>query len=161
MDLNKVMIIGRVTNNPETKVTAEGVTVTTFGVATNFVWKDANGQQQEKPEFHNIVAWRRLGEICGQYLSKGRRVYVEGRLQTRNWVDQNGNKRWRTEIIADNMIMLDKAPEKALSPTPSEAPIPSTDQGFPSQSSETIQPQENISPSKESEEEIEIERIPF
>ena len=108
MDLNKVMIIGRVTQKPEKRVTQNGQTVTTFSVATNRRWKDSNGNQQEQAEFHNIVAWGKLAEICEQYLDKGRRVYVEGRLQTRNWEGQDGVKRYRTEIIANNMIMLDR-----------------------------------------------------
>lgn len=106
MDLNKVMIIGNVTQDPEMKTIPSGVNVTKFSVATNLVWTDQNGQKQEKVEFHNIVAWRKLGEICGQYLTKGKKVYIEGRLQTRSWDDPNGVKKYRTEIIADNMIML-------------------------------------------------------
>lgn len=79
-----------------------------FGVATNFVWTDQAGQKQTKVEFHNIVAWRRLAEICGQYMRKGSKVYVEGRLQTHDWQGEDGVKRYRTEIIADNIIMLDR-----------------------------------------------------
>jgi len=102
------MLIGRVTQDPEVRTTPSGIAVTSFGLATNLYWKDQNGQQQEKVEFHNIVAWRKLAEICGQYLNKGSRIYIEGRLQTSSWDDQSGNKRYRTEIIADNMIMLDR-----------------------------------------------------
>lgn len=108
MDLNKAMIIGHVTRDPEVRTTPQGVNVCSFSVATNFVWNDANGQKQEKAEFHNIVAWRKLADICGQYLKKGRKVYVEGRMQTRDWEDQNGVKRYRTEVVADNMILLDR-----------------------------------------------------
>lgn len=108
MNLNKVMIIGNLTRDPETRTTPQGTNVTSFSVATNFVWNDANGNRQEKVEYHNIVAWRKLGEICAQYLTKGSKVYIEGRLQTRSWDDQQGNKKYRTEIIAENMIMLDK-----------------------------------------------------
>jgi single-strand DNA-binding protein len=106
MDLNKVMLIGRLTRDPETRTTPQGVTVANFSIATNRVWKDAQGNQQDKTEFHNIVAWRRLGEICAQYLKKGRQVYIEGHLQTRSWEDQSGKKQYRTEVVADNMIML-------------------------------------------------------
>lgn len=106
MDLNKAMIIGNLTRDPETRTTPTGQTVTSFGVATNLVWTDANGQKQSKVEFHNIVAWRKLAEICGQYLKKGQKVYIEGRLQTREWTTTDGQKRQRTEIVADNMIML-------------------------------------------------------
>ena len=107
MDLNKAQIIGRLTRDPEVRTTPSGVSVTSFGVATNFVWKDADGNRKEAVEFHNIVGWRRLGEIMGQYLRKGSRVFIEGRLQTRNWEGQDGSKRNRTEIVADNLIMLD------------------------------------------------------
>lgn len=108
MDLNKVMVIGRVTQKPEKRMTQSGQGVTSFSVATNRRWKDAGGQQQEQAEFHNIVAWGKLADICEQYLDKGRRVYIEGRLQTRSWEGQDGVKRYRTEIVANNMIMLDR-----------------------------------------------------
>lgn len=111
MNLNKAMIIGNVTRDPEVRQTSNGATVTSFSVATNFYWNDASGQRQERVEFHNIVAWRKLAEICGQYLHKGSKVYIEGRLQTRDWIDKNtGQKRYITEIVAENMIMLDKLP---------------------------------------------------
>lgn len=109
MNLNKAMIIGNVTRDPEIRQTASGANVATFSVATNFFWNDPAGQRQERVEFHNIVAWRKLAEICGQYLRKGSKVYIEGRLQTRDWVGKDGVKRFTTEIIAENMIMLDKA----------------------------------------------------
>lgn len=106
MDLNKVMIIGRLVRDPELRTTGTGQTVASFSVATNFTWKDQSGEAKERVEYHNIVAWRRLAEIVGQYLKKGRQIYVEGRLQTRSWDDQQGQKKYRTEIVADNMIML-------------------------------------------------------
>lgn len=107
MDLNKAMIIGRLTRDPEVRTTSQGTTVCSFGVATNFIWTDPQGQKQEKVEYHNIVTWRKLAEVCSQYLHKGSKVYIEGRLQTREWEGQDGVKRQRTEIVADNMIMLD------------------------------------------------------
>lgn len=109
MNLNKAMIIGNLTRDPEVKNIPSGQTVATFSVATNLVWKDQNGEKQEKVEFHNVVTWRKLAEICGQYLQKGSKVYIEGRLQTRDWTGQDGVKRYRTEIVAENMIMLDRA----------------------------------------------------
>ncbi len=113
MNLNRAMIIGNLTRDPETRTTPNGQTVSTFGVATTSSWKDASGQRQERVEYHNIVAWGKLAEICQQYLGKGRKVYVEGRLQTREWQGQDGAKRNRTEIVCDNMIMLDRAPQGA------------------------------------------------
>lgn len=106
MDLNKVMLIGNVTQDPEVRTTPQGQNVCSFSVATNLQWTDKSGQKQQRAEFHNIVAWRKLADICAQYLQKGKKVYVEGRLQTRNWQAQDGSKRYRTEVIADNMIML-------------------------------------------------------
>lgn len=127
MDLNKTMIIGRLTRDPEVKTTPNGATVTSMSLATGYSWKDQSGNRQEKTEYHNIVLWRKLGEIAGQYLNKGRRVYIEGRLETRNWEGQDGVKRYRTEIIADNMIMLDGPRGSGNNPTQADstgAPIP-------------------------------------
>jgi single-strand DNA-binding protein len=107
MNLNKAMIIGNLTRDPELRNTPSGQSVVSFSVATNLVWTDATGQQQKKTEFHNIVAWRKLAEICAKYLKKGSKVYIEGRLQTTDWTGQDGVKRYRTEIVAENMIMLD------------------------------------------------------
>lgn len=101
------MIIGRLTRDPETRTIPTGSNVCTFGIATNLMWKDASGQKQEKVEYHNIVTWRKLADICSQYLTKGKKVYIEGRIQTRDWVGQDGVRKNRTEIVAENMIMLD------------------------------------------------------
>jgi len=110
MNLNRAMIIGNLTRDPEVRNTSGGQAVANFGVATNRVWTDNAGQKQEQVEFHNVVAWGKLAEICGQYLAKGRRVYVEGRLQTREWEGkEDGVKRKITEIVAENMIMLDRS----------------------------------------------------
>ncbi|HYQ87699.1 MAG: hypothetical protein AUI33_11940 [Ignavibacteria bacterium 13_1_40CM_2_61_4] len=109
--LNKATLIGNLGKDPEVSYTASGVAVAKFSVATNERWKDAEGNVQERTEWHNIVAWRKLAEICGQYLKKGSKVYLEGKLQTRSWDDKNtGVKRYSTEIIADDMIMLDGKP---------------------------------------------------
>ncbi|MFA6992381.1 MAG: single-stranded DNA-binding protein [Candidatus Gracilibacteria bacterium] len=107
MSLNRAQLIGNLTRDPEVRQIPGGQTVATFGLATNFTWTDSSGQKQTKAEFHNIVAWRRLAEICSQYLKKGAKVFVEGRIQTRDWEGEDGTKRYRTEIVADNMIMLD------------------------------------------------------
>ena len=105
--LNKVMLIGRLGKDPELKYTAGGTPFCRFSIATDDVWNDKNsGERQEKTEWHNIVAWDRLAEICNQYLTKGRLVYIEGSLQTREWDDQEGNKRRTTEIRARDMVML-------------------------------------------------------
>lgn len=107
MDLNKVMIIGRLTRDPEVRTIPSGQAVATFGVATSRQWTDRDsGEKKSQTEFHNVVAWRRLAEICGQYLHKGSQIYIEGYLQTRSWDDPSGQKKYRTEIVTDNMIML-------------------------------------------------------
>ncbi|MFH0831120.1 MAG: single-stranded DNA-binding protein [Parcubacteria group bacterium] len=110
MDLNKVMLIGNITQDPEVRTTPQGQNVCSFSVATNLTWTDQSGQRQSRAEFHNIVAWRKLADICAQYLQKGKKVYVEGRLQTRSWDGKDGVKRYRTEVVADNMIMLSYGP---------------------------------------------------
>lgn len=108
MDLNKVMIIGRLTRDPELRQTPNGASVCQLGLATNYVYTNQQtGQKVEQVEYHNVVMWRKLAEIANQYLKKGRRVYIEGRLVTRSWDAQDGTKRSKTEIVADNMIMLD------------------------------------------------------
>lgn len=134
MSLNRAMVIGNLTRNPELRTTPNGAAVASFGVATNRSWTDKNGQKQEDAQFHNIVAWGKLAEICNQYLAKGRRVYVEGRLQTREWEGQDGVKRQRTEIVAENMVMLDRAAgggEAKSAPAAHDAEVatPSNDAG--------------------------------
>jgi single-strand DNA-binding protein len=106
--LNKVMLIGNLGKDPELSYTASGIAVAKFSIATNERWKDAEGNMQERTEWHNIIAWRKLAEICGQYLKKGSKVYIEGKLQTRSWDDKNsGQKRYATEVVTDDLIMLD------------------------------------------------------
>lgn len=105
--VNKVIIIGRLGRDPELRYFQDGTPVANFSVATSEQWTDKQtGEKREKTEWHRIVAFRRLAEICGQYLAKGRQVYIEGRLQTREWEDRDGNKRYTTEIVASNMQML-------------------------------------------------------
>jgi single-strand DNA-binding protein len=141
MNLNKAQIIGNLTRDPEVRTTTTGQNVASFGVATTRRWKDRqNGEQKEQTEFHNVVAWGRLAEIAQQYLHKGSKVYIEGRLQTRSWEDQSGNKRSRTEIITENLIMLDRAGTSPKA-APAEAAAP------------TAKPAD--------EEEINVEDIPF
>lgn len=147
MNLNKAMIIGNVTRDPEVRTTPSGQTVTSFGVATNRRWKDQSGQQKEQVEYHNVVAWRKLADIIGQYVKKGSKIYVEGRLQTRSWDDQSGVKRYKTEIIAENMIMLDKKGEAGMV----EGEVKKS-----SPADESTQPEP---PSEEPE--INVEDIPF
>ena len=151
MNLNKAMIIGNLTRDPEVRTTPQGTTVASFSVATNFVWTDQSGQKQEKAEYHNVVAWRKLADIIGQYLKKGGKVYIEGRLQTRDWTGQDGVKKYRTEIIADNMIMLDSKGSGSGTYTPkaAAADLPTIQQDAPA-----------IDAQSDSDE-IKLEDIPF
>lgn len=147
------MIIGNLTRDPETRSLPSGQTVCSFGVATNRIWKDSqSGERKQTVEYHNIVAWGRLAETCQQYLHKGSKVYIEGRLQTRTWDGQDGVKRNRTEIVAGNMIMLDQAGSRGS--VASQAP--SEPAASPTKPDETAQP----APAPD-EEEINVEEIPF
>lgn len=110
MNLNKVFLIGNLTSDPELRTTPSGQSVCSFRIATNRIWNDRqSGQQQQKTEYHNIVAWRRLAEIVSQFLRKGSLVLIEGRLETKDWQDQAGNRRFRTEIIAERMQLGPKS----------------------------------------------------
>ncbi len=105
--INKAIIVGRLGKDPEMRYMPDGTAVASFSVATSEDWKDkSTGEKKERTEWHRIVAFRKLGEICGEYLSKGKLVYIEGRLQTRSWDDKDGNKRYTTEIVASDMQML-------------------------------------------------------
>lgn len=164
MDLNKVMLIGRLTRDPELRTIPSGQTVATFSVATSRQWKDQQGQQQSVTEFHNIVAWRKLAEIVGQYLKKGKQVYIEGYLQTRSWDDQAGQKRYKTEIVADNLIMLGSP--TGQSGASGVVPAAAAEAGptyVPAEQPAANRPASNIPPAPEPnpEEEIKVEDIPF
>lgn len=125
MNLNKIFIIGNLTRDVTLRNTPSGKSVANFGVATNRVWVNANGQKQQEVEFHNVVVWGKMAELCNQYLSKGRLVFVEGRIRTRSWVDSNEQKRTSTEIISENISfgprrIQDQGEEKLKMP-PEEA----------------------------------------
>lgn len=109
--LNKVMLIGNLTRDPEMRYTPQGTAVCTFGLATNRTWTTESGEKKEDAEFHNLVAWNKLAEICSQLLKKGRKVYVEGRLSTRSWQGQDGSQKQRTEVVISDMVILDKKTE--------------------------------------------------
>ncbi|MDY6843077.1 MAG: single-stranded DNA-binding protein [Thermodesulfobacteriota bacterium] len=104
--VNKVILIGNLGADPELRYTPSGVPVANFRVATNEVWVSQDGEKGERTEWHRVVAWRKLAETCGEYLSKGKQVYIEGKIRTRSWEDRDGNKRYTTEIVADSIQML-------------------------------------------------------
>jgi len=124
--VNKAIIVGNLGRDPEMRYTQNNTPVATFSVATTDQWTDKNGERQERTEWHRVVAWARLAEICGQYLQKGKQVYIEGRLQTREWEDQTGNKRYTTEIVANTMQMLGRAGDM---PARQDAPAAPAAQG--------------------------------
>lgn len=146
--LNKVQLIGNLTADPEVKETPNGQKVANFSVATNRVWKDTSGMKQEQVEFHNIVIWGSLAGIAEQYLTKGQKVYLEGRLQTRSWDDPTGAKRYKTEVVADNLIMLSGKRDDHGESFSHEAP-------------EEVTPVKTRKAAPKAEEEINIEDIPF
>jgi len=163
MDLNRAMLIGNITRDPELRSTSTGQSVASFGLATNRIWKDpSSGERKESTDFHNIVAWGKLAEICGQYLRKGSKIFVEGRIQNRSWQGQDGNKRYITEIVMENMIMLDRKPAETSpyqpsTPQSNQPPVALKTQATPPPQPEeipTIQIDEN-------QDEVKIEDIPF
>ena len=125
MSVNKVILVGRLGQDPELKYTPSGVAVSNFSVATNESWVDKQGQKQERTEWHRIVVWNKLAELCNNYLAKGRQVYLEGRLQTRQWQDNQGQTRYTTEIQAQTVQFLGGARDQA-----GTAPGMSTGQGM-------------------------------
>lgn len=105
--LNRAQLIGNLTRDPELRYTPNGKAVCSFGIATNRYWTTESGEKKEEADFHNIVAWGKLAELCSQFLTKGRKVFVEGRMQTRSWTGQDGAQKTRTEVVIDDMILLD------------------------------------------------------
>jgi single-strand DNA-binding protein len=163
MDLNKVMIIGRLTRDPELRTLPTGSSVCKMGVATGYVYTNQQtGQKVEQTEFHNVTMWSKLGEIAGQYLKKGSRVYIEGRLQTQQWDGQDGTKKSRTEIIADNMIMLDsKGASGGTSAPQSPAPSSFATKKPTSRDEQVVDFPEEELPVIQAGDDIRVEDIPF
>ena len=135
--VNRVMLVGRLGRDPEQRFTSSGTPVTNFSLATDERWKDQNGERQTRTEWHQIVVWGKLAEICSQYLNKGKLVFIEGRLQTREWDDRDGNRRRTTEIVASDMQMLGSRSEEQgmRESAPAPAPAPAPDAGGQAQGS--------------------------
>lgn len=170
--LNRVQLIGNLTRDPELRYTPNGTAVCSFGLATGRSWTTEAGEKREETEFHRIVSWNKLAELCSQFLVKGRKVYVEGRLQTRSWTGQDGAQRTTTEIVIDDMILLDsKRPGEevfrgASTPVPEAAPAEqpaaeeSQDKEVPAQAPPSKKRAQKDTPKAE-EEEVSAEDIPF
>jgi single-strand DNA-binding protein len=158
MNVNKVILVGRLTRDVEIRNTSSGQTVASISIATNRFWKDKSGQRQDQTEFHNIVLWGRLAEIAGQYLSKGQEAYFEGRLQTRKYTAKDGTERRTTEVVAENMQLGSRAqgtsaPASSFNnPSPAKPAAPT--QEAPAEEIPTI----NLD---EEENEVKIEDVPF
>lgn len=148
--LNRATLIGNLTRDPELRKIPSGQSVASFSIATNRVYTDSTGAKKEQADYHNIVAWGRLGEICAQYLSKGKKVYIDGRLQTREWEAADGQKRQRTEIVAENMVLLDRPPVGGAGSTMARPAVAAA-------SPAPVMEESPVAP----EEEIKLEDIPF
>lgn len=164
--LNKVMLIGNLTRDPELRYTPQGTAVCTFGLATNRYWQPAGGgDKQEEAEFHRIVSWQKLAELCAQLLFKGRKVFVEGRLQTRTWTSKDGQERTTTEVVIDNMIVLDsKRKEEGAESINKEEKVEAAN--IPAESEKTedkaVEKKEKTKiADKEEKEEVKADDIPF
>lgn len=155
-----MMIIGRLTRDPELRQTPNGASVCQIGLATNYVYTNQQtGQKVEQVEYHNVVLWRKLAEIANQYLKKGRRVYVEGRLATRSWDGQDGKKNYKTEIVVDNMIMLDGGQG---GPGAGNGGSPASNNSFDNNNSNQSFPDEELPTIQQGGgEDISVEDIPF
>jgi single-strand DNA-binding protein len=138
--LNKVMLIGNLGKDPEVRYTASGTAVASFSIATSERVKNKSGEWEEKTEWHNIVLWSKLAEVAKEYLSKGKTVYIEGRLQTRKWQDRDGKDRWSTEIIGDRMQMLSPKGEGGSRPNRQDESFP----GAPSYEDPSFNPDDDI-----------------
>jgi single-strand DNA-binding protein len=132
--LNKVMLIGNLGKDPEIRYTTDGTPVAHFSLATSESWTDKSGVRQERTEWHNIVAWNKLADLCKRFLAKGRQVYLEGRIQSREWDDRDGNKRRTTEIVASQMVLLGARTQGVetggMPQQTSQRETPETDSGF-------------------------------
>ncbi|WP_298814757.1 single-stranded DNA-binding protein [Chloroflexus sp.] len=173
-DLNKVQLTGHLGADPEMRYTAQGSAVTTFRVASNRTWRDKDGNAHEETEWFRIVAWDKLGEICNQYLTKGTRVYIEGRLQTRKWIDRDGQERYTTEVIAQDMIILSAKGERGQVPDaeqvydePVEEPVQRTPPPPPTGTSRSVgntptaRPPASRTPARNQPQPLDDEDIPF
>ncbi len=159
--LNRVQLIGNLTRDPELRYTPSGTPVCTFGLATNRNWTTDSGEKKDEAEFHRIVAWNKLAELCSQFLVKGRKVYLEGRLATRNWQAQDGTQRNATEVVISDMILLDsKRPEEDKMEEAPEEAAEKTDKPTKKVSGKAEDKTQEPAP-EEREEEVAPDDIPF
>ncbi|MCL5004022.1 MAG: single-stranded DNA-binding protein [Patescibacteria group bacterium] len=164
--VNLAIIVGNLTRDPEMRYTPGGHAVTSFSVATNRSWV-SEGQTHDEVDYHNVVAWNKLAELCNQFLSKGRKVYIQGRIQTRSWEDQSGVKKYRTEIVAEDMVILDSKKDRGeglgeIGETAKEKSIKNAEKDTGGEPSSPVAQGEPPEPELKSEEEnVDVEEIPF
>lgn len=160
MNLNKVILVGRLTQDPQLRTTPSGQSVCSFGLATNRVWLDRNTQQKnQKAEYHNVVLWRKLAEIAAQYLTKGSLVLIEGRLQTRSWEGQDGNRKYRTEVVGERLQLAPRSIGKTPPAEGSSEDASGNTSDNDSSANTANNPVEDIPIVEENE--INVEEIPF
>jgi single-strand DNA-binding protein len=168
--LNRVQLIGNLTRDPELRYTPQGTAVCSFSIATNRSWTTDSGEKKDEADFHRIVAWNKLAELCSQFLTKGRKVYVEGRLSTRNWTGQDGAQRSTTEVIISDMILLDSSGRTTRTEEEPEAGgevleemenAPQEDKPKKEIKSKKQKPVKEEKPADEASEEVEPDDIPF
>ena len=162
--LNKVLLIGNLTRDPELKYTPSGAAVCTFGVATNRTYQSSDGTKKEEVEFTKVVAWNKLGELCSQLLTKGRKVYVEGRLQTRSWETPDGQNRQSTEVVIDDMRILDSRRDAGLEDNyhaPAAVPAPAVEVSDVVAAAEEKPVKKAEGKKEEEKEEIDLDDLPF
>lgn len=159
MNVNKVILVGRLTRDPEIRTTPTGQSVATIGMATNNFWTDKSGQKQEKTEFHTVILWGRQAEIAGQYLTKGQELFVEGRLQTREYTAKDGSQRRTTEVVGENMQLGSRAGGAPAGGN--SAPRPQSNASATSRNDEPMREEEIPTINLDDEKEIKIEDVPF
>ena len=163
--LNRVQLIGNLTRDPELRYTPAGTAVCTFGIATNRSWTTDSGEKRDEADFHRIVAWNKLAELCSQFLTKGKKVYVEGRLSIRNWTGQDGAQRSTTEIVISDMILLDSSGRRAVEKEEEEIPEPANlkdeEKEKMPEEEKNKKPEKPKKSKKEDDEEVSPDDIPF
>ena len=159
--VNRVILVGRLGKDPEVKYTSSGTAVARFSLATDEEFKDRSGEQQRQTEWHNIVAWNKLAEICGQYLTKGKLVYIEGTIRSRQWEDQAGNKRTSYDIVAFRMQMLGSKAESERAAAAASGPSSMAERASASPAAEHPQAEKTTTPEPPPESEITDEDVPF
>jgi single-strand DNA-binding protein len=165
--LNKVMLIGNLSRDPVIRTTASGATVCTFGIATNTAWKDESGELQERTEFHNVVSWNKLAEICAQILSVGMLVYIEGEMRTRTWDDEKGIRHYRSEVRISDMKLLDNKGKTGVGLEEARATAEESSKNVVDTGERKLKKEEkkeeskNVEKEKEKEEKVSPEDLPF